>query len=103
MHGTCGRQPQACSPGDLSLPLFGDSGWEGAGISKSALHQIFRPPKMFRSPGDRFRFAMHIDYFPNGNPLAKNVRLAPADMIAETDAGEFLLECFFFEVEAAQG
>src|SRR2546422_443796 len=58
---------------------------------------------MVSRPGNGPRLAVHVHHFPNRNAITDNICLAARGCVAETDAGEFLLQGFLLQIKAAQG
>ena len=72
------------------------------GIGQGAFDEVLRPAEMASGAGDGVGLAVEIGYLPDRDALPEHVSFAATGGIAKAYAGEFLFECFFLEIEAAQ-
>jgi hypothetical protein len=61
-----------------------------------------RPTKMPGDLGSRLRVAQHVHDFPNGDSMTEHIGFTARRGVSESDAGKFLFERFFLQVNAAE-
>lgn len=87
----------------LGQPLFINLRHKFLGKCKRTADQCRRPAKMSGCLCDSLSLSVDLQYFPNSNTMAKDIRFPTADRVAKPHARIFLFQSLFLQIETAQG